>query len=144
MENKGTLSTRLSQLEPLIGRWNIVGSFKDIPDKTVEGWETYTVVDNGEAIESATEIRTLISGKVVDVYVNKMLISFHEAERKILGDDEWEMRIEDGVHVVQNGRHRFTGTVDPNGESITGHWENRTSAGGWKYWYDKVLTRATT
>lgn len=47
MEKQTSLVKELAQLNPLIGRWTLKGSFEDNPGKSVEGWETYEVIDEG-------------------------------------------------------------------------------------------------
>lgn len=72
MENKSILALELTQLKPLIGKWNFKESFKDNPDKWVQGWETYEVIDDGKAILCDGETQTILSGNIIDIYKNSM------------------------------------------------------------------------
>jgi hypothetical protein len=140
MEKKSILALELTQLEPLIGKWNFTGSFKDNPDKSVEGWETYEIVDDGKAI-CAGETRTMLSGNIVDLYKYSMKILFDTDINKIIAGDEWEISFDRNTLIFQNDRHRLTGKLDASKTTITAKWENMTTAGNWKYWYDQTLTK---
>jgi hypothetical protein len=141
MENKLMLTSELKQLESLIGKWSFKGSFRNNPDKLVDGWETYDVIDNGKAILCAGETRTILSGKVIDVYKNTMKILFNSNSKKIIGGNEWEISIVQKTLIFQNERHRFTGQLNKLEAAITGQWENVTAEGIWKYWYDKIMIK---
>jgi hypothetical protein len=140
-ENKSILALELTQLKPLIGRWNFKGSFKDNPDKWVKGWETYEVIDDGKAILCDGETQTILSGNVVDIYKNSMKIRFKTNEKKIIGGNEWEINFDRNTLIFQNNRHRFTGNLNESKGTITGIWENMTASGEWKYWYSKTFTK---
>jgi len=141
MDNNPTLALELTQLKPLIGKWNFKGSFKDNPNKLVEGWETYEVIDGGKAILCDGETQTIVADNIVDIYKNSMKLLFHTNTKKILGDNEWEYIFYKNTLVLQNNRHRFTGKLNEVKGTITGKWENKTPSGQWKYWYDKTMTK---
>ena len=141
MENESILALDLTQLKPLIGKWNFRGSFKDHPDKSVEGWETYEVIDDGKAILCAGETRTILSGNTIDIYKYSMKILFKTDINKIIGGDEWEISFTGNTLIFQHDRHRFTGKLDRSKTTITAKWENMTTSGKWKYWYDATLTK---
>lgn len=88
-----------------------------------------------------TEIRTLLSGSIIDIYKHTMKIVFDKGKKKIIGDNEWTFGIVKGILLIQNNRHLFTGKLNESQGTITGNWENKSASGKWKYWYDKVLTR---
>ena len=141
MANKSILAFELTQLEPLIGKWNFTGSFKDNPDKCVEGWETYKVIDDGNVILCDGETRTILSGNIIDLYKYSMKIFFNRSINKIVGGDEWEISLGEDTLIFQNNRHRFTGNLGESKRIIIGKWENITTSGKWKYWYDQTLTK---
>jgi hypothetical protein len=141
MENRSTLALELTPLKSLIGKWNFTGSFKDNPDKRVEGWETYEVIDHGKAILCVGETRTILSGNIIDIYKYSMKILFKADINKIIGDNEWEISFDSNTLIFQNNRHRFTGDRSESKGTITGKWENITSTGRWEYWYDQTSTK---
>lgn len=140
MEKQSNLEKELEQLNPLIGRWTFKGSFKDNPHKSVEGWETYKVTNEGSALLCDSETITFLSG-VKDVYKNTFNIVYNNEKKKIIGDVDWVLSIDIGMFSIQNNKHRFTGKVNELNDTITGKWENKDEFGSWKYWYDKVLTK---
>lgn len=140
MEKQSGLVEKLAQLNPLIGSWTFKGSFKDNPDKRVEGWETYEVVNDGSALFCDSETITLWP-ESKDVYKKSMNIVFDEKRGKIVGGDEWAYRFENGVFSIQNDTLRFTGKINESNDTITGKWEVLDVANNWKYWYDKILTK---
>lgn len=83
MKKQSILAKELAQLNPLIGRWTFKGSFKDNPDQSVEGWETYKVVNEGSALLSDSETITFWSKGKKDVYKSKMRIIYDKEKRKL-------------------------------------------------------------
>ncbi|SRR6266536_840396 len=140
MEKQSSLVKQLAQLNPLIGRWTFKGSFKDNPDKG-EGWETYEVINDGSAILCDSETRTILSGSIIDIYKHSMKIVFNKDKKKIMGDNDWILSVVKGTFLLQNNMYRFTGKIVESKGTITGKWENKSTSGKWKYWYDKVLTK---
>lgn len=147
-DHHARLAGNLAELTPLLGRWTFVGTFKDEPDKKVEGWERYEARDGGSCILSPWEVKTLQPGGT-DVNKGTLTIAFDEKVNAITGtevddganDDHWVLSITDRVYRVQNTSYRFTGTLDTRGDTISGKWETKERGSRWRYWYDKVLTK---
>ncbi|MCX2679778.1 hypothetical protein OOZ15_07505 [Galbibacter sp. EGI 63066] len=143
MEKQSSLVKELAQLNPLIGKWTIKGSFKNNPDKHVEGWEVYKVIDEGSTLLCEWETIT-IWPKDKDVYKNSMDIVYDKEEAKIIGSGEWVFSFNKGVLIIENRNMRFTGTINASNDTITGKWEVKDKSGKWNYWYDKTLTKIVT
>src|SRR5688500_13593860 len=105
MEKPSELCQELSELNPMVGRWTIKGSFKDNPNKHVEGWETYTVKKRGSVLFCDFETITLSSGGK-DVYKNAMNIVYEKEAAKIVGDNEWIFSLRKGILIIENRNMR--------------------------------------
>ena len=141
------------RLAVLVGTWKTEGWTREepgVPAARIEATDSYEWLPGGFSL-----LHT-IDARVGDVRVEGAEIIGYDPARgsyitQYFGSDgpaayEANLTEEDGVLVwgMQSEGDRFTGTFSPDGNTITGHWEQLDRDASWRPWMDITLTKQTS
>lgn len=142
-------STEHERLVALVGSWKTEGWTRDAPGSPaarIDATDTYHWLPGGYALLHRVEAR------VGDQKVEGAEVIGYDPARasyitQYFGSDgpaayEANLSEEDGtlVWAMHSESDRFTGTFSADGNTITGHWEQRQGS-MWQPWMDITLTR---
>jgi hypothetical protein len=137
------------RLAMLVGRWKTEGwttGGRGARSARIDAWDTYEwlpglallhrvdAVVGDQKIEGAEIIGFDPSrGSYATLYFGNDGPTAYEANfAETDGRTIWEMR---------SDLTRFTGTFGADGDTITGHWEQRKQGGSWQAWMEITLTK---
>jgi hypothetical protein len=134
----------LDRLSALIGNWRTTG--KTIDGAVIDASDSYERLPGGALLH-------LVDALVGDQEVKGAEIigynpSLGHYETKFFGTGgpaayEANLTEKKGTLVwsMLSARNRFTGNFSKDGNTITGHWEQKDEAGNWQPWMDVTLSK---
>lgn len=141
------VSDSLARLEVLVGDWSVEAGINDtlpgtarigwVLDRTILRWEV--MIPDPRFPNSFSIISSVDGGTYLQHYFDARGIA--RLYKMTLDGDTWTLLRDESDFTTLDFAQRFTGTVGPGGDVISGDWMSRGPDGQWRKDFDLVYRR---
>lgn len=135
----------IRRFAPLIGKWLLRGRTLDSAEDNIFGWNTFEWLPGGHFLKSEGEItfKGFVMQSVEIIGYDASSQTFPASVYSSMSDEVfpyvWDF---DGSTLTHAGSGaRYTGTLSPDGDTLTGGWRPDTGPATEGSAYDAIMTR---